>query len=464
MLAIAVTAAIVTGDHVALRAQPERTAGQQAILWKGDWLEVRGGRKGWLKVYDHRHERPGWIKERNVRVVELDEPAAPGLRAVVDFVRDAPGSESLGIAYAAMYLKVAPKGGIDASILIAIGDMAERLARRASTASDGAASEQVAVAASWGLAFASVEQGDGAQICYDGAAFRQALALGAAPADAAVAVLALTDARCASPTLAATERQAADEARAALLDTVDPARVAGPRGDALRIRRAEIGAQLAWAIARRGDVAGAARAAATATSAFARVDKAELADEDADDYQAAALAIAASRWAAAPPITRPADAPALRLSVGQPGETCVAIAPAKGAPSAPSCTHGQVWPASFRVAPGGRVATVAVEPLPGWLELWLFRRGDDGGWMVDILAPTTDGPDLGYVELAGWSPDRSRAVVVREARSDGAVHRSYQVVVLGTLAVETQSPTLAGLGRARTWATEDWRATTVALR
>lgn len=42
MLAIAVTAAIVSGDHVALRASPERTAAQQAVLWKGDWLEVRG--------------------------------------------------------------------------------------------------------------------------------------------------------------------------------------------------------------------------------------------------------------------------------------------------------------------------------------------------------------------------------------------------------------------------------------
>jgi hypothetical protein len=35
-LAVAVIAAVVTGDHVALRAAPERTAAQQAALWKGD--------------------------------------------------------------------------------------------------------------------------------------------------------------------------------------------------------------------------------------------------------------------------------------------------------------------------------------------------------------------------------------------------------------------------------------------
>src|SRR5580765_7101855 len=118
MLALALTVAVIAGDHVVLRSSPNRTAAQQAVLWKGDWLKVRGGRKGWLKVYDHRHERPGWISQHNARVVELDEHAAPPLRAVVEFLRDAPGSESLGIAYAALYLKVAPRGGIDADILV----------------------------------------------------------------------------------------------------------------------------------------------------------------------------------------------------------------------------------------------------------------------------------------------------------------------------------------------------------
>jgi hypothetical protein len=59
MLALAIVVAVIAGDHVVLRASPTRTAAQQAVLWKGDWLEVRGEQRGWFKVYDHRHERPG---------------------------------------------------------------------------------------------------------------------------------------------------------------------------------------------------------------------------------------------------------------------------------------------------------------------------------------------------------------------------------------------------------------------
>src|SRR4051812_38550063 len=103
MLPLAVTAAVVVADHVALRASDERSAAQQAVLWKGDWLEVRGGKRGWLKVYDHRHERGGWVIARNVRQVALEESSAPSVRAVIDFLRDTPGQESLGIAYAAIY-------------------------------------------------------------------------------------------------------------------------------------------------------------------------------------------------------------------------------------------------------------------------------------------------------------------------------------------------------------------------
>ena len=76
--------------------------------------------------------------------------------------------------------------------------------------------------------------------------------------------------------------------------------------------------------------------------------------------------------------------------------------------------------------------------LPGWLELWMFRRVDDG-WVVDIVPPNTDGPDLGYVELAGFSSDGKHAVIARESRTDGAVHRSFESVVVGTLAVDKQA-------------------------
>ncbi|HMG24322.1 MAG TPA: hypothetical protein VK607_23465 [Kofleriaceae bacterium] len=458
MLALALVAAVIAGDHVVLRASPSRAAAQQAVLWRGDWLEVRGEQRGWLKVYDHRHERPGYIARAAARTVELDDKAAPGLRAVVDFLRDTPGSESLGIAYAGLYVKVAPPGAIDAALLVSLGAMADRLARRASTeAADGHAAQQLEVAQSWGIGFTSVERAAGVRTCYDGAAFRQALALAPAGPELATAVLGLTEPACDPQTAGATERRVRDQAALDLLARVDPAQIGGPIGNRIRIRRAVIGARLAWALGRGGDPA-AARVADAAVSAFARVDRAELADDDAADFEAAALEVAASRWAAAAPAApRKAD-PRLALAPGEPGETCITVET-----SATRCTHGQVWASSFRVAPDRADAVLAIEPLPGWLELWLFRRVP-GGWAVDVLPPATEGPDLGYVELAGWSSDGARAVVVREARSDGAVHRTWQVVKLDALTIERQTSRLADLGPARAWITPEWRGRTLALR
>jgi hypothetical protein len=458
MLALSIVVAVIAGDHVALRASPERTAAQQAVLWKGDWLEVRGERRGWLEVYDHRHERPGWVARPTARVVELDDKAAPALRAVIDFLRDAPGSESLGIAYAGLYMKVAPKTGLDAALLVTLGTMAERLARRASIdAVDGHAAEQVEVAQSWGIAFTSVERADGIRTCYDGAAFRQALALQPATADAATAVLGLTEPACDPQTTGPTARQAHDEAALALLERVDPTRVAGPIGNRIRIRRAMIGARLAWALGRRGDDK-AGKTAEAAVSAFARIDRPELADDDLADLEAAAIEVAASRWAAGQPAPLTKADPRLALSTGEPGETCLVVDR-----SPRRCTHGQVWASSFRVAPDHASAVVAVEPLPGWLELWLYHRAADG-WHVDVLAPTTEGVDLGYVELAGWSRDGARAVIVREARSDGAVHRTFQTLDVATLAVGKQTSNLSALGAAKAWVTPEWRGRTLALR
>jgi len=479
MLALALTVAVVAGDHVVLRSSPNRTAAQQAVLWKGDWLEVRGEQKGWLKVYDHRHERPGWVARPITRIVELDDKSAPALRAVVEFLRDAPGSESLGIAYAGLYMKVAPAGGIDAPLLVALGTMAARLAHRARTeAADSHAADQLEVAQSWGLAFASIERTEGVTTCYDGAAFRQALVLSPSPIDRATAVIGLTDPACDPQTLGATERQAHDEAALALLDGADPVKVGGPLGNRIRIRRAIVAARLAWAMGRHDDPKAGATAE-TAVSAFARVDKTELADDDVADFEAAALEVAASRWAAGRAAPAAKNDPKLVLTPGEPGETCLAIDKAvdkavdkaankavdKAANdnAASRCTHGQVWTNSFRVAPDHASAVLAVEPLPGWLELWMFRRAP-GGWTIDVLAPTTDGVDLGYVELAGWSGDGKHAVIVREARSDGAIRRTFQNLSLDSLAIDKQTSTLLGLGPARAWITPEWRGRTLALR
>jgi hypothetical protein len=469
----AMTVALVAGDDVALRAAPERTAAQQAALWRGDWLELRGERKGWYKVYDHRHERPGWIYRDNVRLVEVDEAHTGELAAVVDFLRDASGSESLGIAYAALYLRAAPAAAIQSRTLASLGIMAERLARRASapgTVRDQKAiAAQLEVAESWGVHFLSLEQEERTRICYDGDAYRYVLGMESAGDDRARAALALTDPACTAPGLGLSGRQAVDEGRLALLEPIDPTQVAGWLGNRLRLRRAQIGAGLAWTLARRGDPAAATRMAEGALAAYLRVDKAELADEDRGSYDEAALGIAASRWAAATPAAPSGNrtkALTLVAAPGSDGDVCVNLA-VGGKPQAAAplrCSHGQIWSASFRPSPDGKSAALAVQPLPGWLELWLFRRGDDGTWSLEVLPPATEGPDLGYVELAGWSPDSTRALLVRESRTAGITHRSFEVLRLDTLAVEQQSSRFAGLKALRKWASPDWRAAAVSLR
>jgi hypothetical protein len=183
-----VLVALVADDPAVLRNAPRDDAPAQATLWRGDWLEVRGETAGFLRVYDHRHERPGYIRPAIVRVHRLEAASAPELAAVVRFLRDSNGNESLGIGYAALALRAAPAGTDQSEILAALGTMADRLARRASAArGDGknaALTGQIEVAESYGVKFKSVDAvatGNGigpprARLCYDGDAWEGVLA------------------------------------------------------------------------------------------------------------------------------------------------------------------------------------------------------------------------------------------------------------------------------------------------
>ena len=93
--------AIVAQNPVSLRAAPRDSAPQQAVLWAGDTLEVRGARADYVQVYDHRRERAGYVRASQVRELGLAEADASGLLAIVRFLRDTPGSEALGIGYGA---------------------------------------------------------------------------------------------------------------------------------------------------------------------------------------------------------------------------------------------------------------------------------------------------------------------------------------------------------------------------
>jgi hypothetical protein len=468
VLALAVTVAIVTHGPTPLAASTEENAARQATLWRGDWLEVRGERQGRLKVYDYRHERPGYVAPSQVRVYTLNEASAPALRAVIDFLRDEPGAESLGIGYVALYLKVAPAAAIGPEILDALGTMAERLARRASR---GGAADELEVAQSYGVKFASLEGETAVRVCYDGEAFRRVLLSPAASSDArARAALGLTDPACG----------AHDEEAA--LDLLGRAAGAAPvLAHRLRLRRAGLLATLAWLRARRGDAEGAARASNQALDAFAGVERTELAVEDGAAWQETALRVAAARWLREPAVASAREA-RLRLDLvpGETGETCVRLLEGKVA-RLEKCTHGLVFAQSVRRGPHDASVAIAVQLLPGWVEQWVFRKAGgpreaapsggrskaeppEDGFIVDPVPPADNDPELGYTEIAGFSPDGKRLLVAREARVGGNLRRSFEVRLMTTLAVEhnARNPELLwAFGR---WTAPEWKHGTVALR
>ena len=83
-------------------------------------------------------------------------------------------------------------------------------------------------------------------------------------------------------------------------------------------------------------------------------------------------------------------------------------------------------------------------------------------------------PDVGYVELAGFSPDGAHLLVVRESRATGPLgaphtlapwaQRSFQVVATSDLRVEKQAGSLATFATFKRWQAAEWRGGTLALR
>jgi hypothetical protein len=479
MVAAVLLVAIVAEDPAVLRNAPRDDAPAQASLWRGDWLEVRGETAGFLKVYDHRHERPGYIRPAIVRLHRLDEASAPELAAVVRFLRDAGGAESLGIGYAALFLRAAPAGADTTEIFAAIGTMADRLARRASgrktTLRDAALAGHLEVAQSYGVRFESVdgEVGEGtARLCYDGEAWARVLASpGSWPLEKARAALFLASTRCQPALLPPARQRAFNDRRLQALGAVDPSAVVAWLGGRVRLARAEALAWRAFDEARRDDgLAGASKDEAAAVKELALTDRGLLAPEDVARYDETAMRVAAGRWAAEP---APRDSRKRVVTIvtvpRAPGETCVRVvvsgAPANdnAKPLAERCTYGVVWSSALRWAPSGTIATLAVQPLPAWTELWVARKSGDT-WTIDTLAPATTEPDVGYVESAGFSPDGARLLVVREARVSGRPSRKFQVLDASTLAVQLQASDVTRLSAFKRWQAAWWKVSTLALR
>lgn len=448
---------LVAQDPVPLRAAPSDSAAQQAQLVQGDALEVRGRRLDWLQVWDHRRERAGYVRAAQVKPVDTRPEAVPQLQAVTRFLRDQPGAETLGIAYAAAWLKAAPAP--DAEAFDAIGHFAERLARRGSRQGGALVAAQLEAAAAYGVKFNGYEREGAIQLCYDGEAWRRVLALGADAQTQARAVLALTRQDCIDPALRPAERHAADETRAQLLERVDAGALPAPLSHRVRLRRAGVWATLAFDAARSGQPAAAPMQ--RAIDALAGVDGHELADEDQADWNEAAVRVGASRWAVETTPGLPGQL-LLRSEAGEPGQTCVVLHDGRQ-DLARRCTWGVAWLASARADVQASTLALAVQPLAGWRELWLFRRGE-AGWMVDVLPPAASEPQLGYVEFAGFVPGARKLLLAREARVDGRFQRRFEVLSLDTLALDRQASTPSLLVLFGKWQDAGWKRSTVSLR
>jgi hypothetical protein len=468
LIAAAAVLAIVTQDQAALRAAPRDSAQQQAVLWQGDSLEIRGERQDFLQVYDYRRERAGYIRASQVRRVSLAPADAPELLSVVRFLRDAPGGESLGISYAAAYLKAAPAASITAEPFDALGGMADRLARRASSRQgkqgDITVAAHLEAVANYGVGIRSFEREGRMQLCYDGEAFRRVLAMPSEPRQRAAAALGLTRQECVDPALRPGERVALDEWRAEVLDRVDLKDLPGYLKNRLHMRRAAVWSSVAFAQARKGE--SAAQAAQRAVDELGLVEPAELTEDDASAFADAGVRVGSVRWAVEASASAAAAGLRVAMMAGQPGETCVALVEDrhdKQHPLARRCSYGVIWPSSARTNAQGTALTLAVQPMDGWREMWVFHQ-TGAGWLADVLPPAAADPDLGYVEFAGWVPGSRNLLVAREARVDGRFRRSFELVDIDTLATLKSADKPSSLSLFYRWQDPAWKRQTVSLR
>jgi hypothetical protein len=466
LLAAAAALAVVVQDRTALLAAPRAGAPQLSALWQGEVLEVRGEHAGYVKVYDYPRERGGYLKSEAVRALGLGAADAPGLLAVLRFLRDSPGSEALGVSYGAAYLKAVPAGALTAEPFDAIGQMAERLADAASGGGPQHAvlAAHIEVLQQFGIHLRSFERNDSVQLCYDGELYRRVLAMPAAtPEQRARAALGLTRPDCIDPASGLMLRAAQDAERRELLESIDERGLSSMTQSRLHARRAAVWAAVAWDAARRG--AAAAPAAQQALGELLAVQPNDLGDTRQAEYLDAVVRVGAIRWAAAP-VAPQSGRLALVAAAGQPGQTCVELRSTQAPHDAAlvqRCTWGIAWMASAQPIAQGRALVLAVQPLESWRELWVFHTRA-GVWTVDVISPGLDDPEEGYVEFAGYAPGTQRLLIVRELKERGRFHRRFEELRLDDLALARQASSpelLPDFGR---WQDVAWRRDTLAMR
>lgn len=466
------TMAIVTQDQVPLRAAPRESAQTQAVIWQGESLEIRGEKGDYLQVYDHRLERAGYVRASQVKKVSLKPESAHELLSVVRFLQDTPGAEALGISYTAAYLKAVPAQELNVDAYDALGNMASRLARRASVSTttkqnknaETTLSAHLEVAAYYGVNMKSFEREGHMQLCYDGDAYFHLFSHPANDLQRAKAALALTQHECVSPTLNPVQRYELDLWRADLLEKVNIQHLPEVIKNRLHMRKAGILAGLAYQQTRHEKPA--IETATRAVDELAAVNKNEMMEYDSHAYNEAAIKVGASRWAA-----QTIDAPNtsklyITTTKGQTGETCVNLMSANTQEKEPllsKCTFGVVWKASSNTNANNSALALAVQPLEGWRELWMFRKTETG-WQLDIMPPAFENPDLGYVEFAGWVPGGKEMLTARETRIKGNYKQRFELNNLSTLETIKFADKPSSLSKFYRWQDANWKRQTVSIR
>jgi hypothetical protein len=465
MLALAATLAIVVQDHTMLRAAPRSTGTELTALSQGDALEVRGEQAGYLKVYDYGRERGGYLRTDAVHQLELTESGAPELLAVLRFLRDTPGSEALGISYGAAYLKAAGERTLTAEPFDAIAGMAERLAERASSSTGhaGNAAAHLDVVQQFGVRMLAFERDGRMQFCYDGELYRRVLSQrGASAEQRAHAALGLTRPDCIDPGLSPAARASLDEQRRELLEGIEDADLSPMTRSRIHARRAAVWASVAFEQARRGAQSGAA--AARALAELLAVREQDLGEDRRGEYLEARLRSGAIQWAAHTAAAQPGPY-LVDTTPGEPGQTCVSLHDARRPNSTVlvrRCTYGIVWMASVRAITPASALVLAVQPLDGWRELWVFRA-QAGTWIVDVISPGAEDPALGYVEFAGFAPNSRRLLIARAVREHGRVQRRFEELRLEDLVLQRQAATPDALPDFGRWQDAAWRRDSLLL-